>query len=192
MPPPKRRNRRSAQARAGRRKPQAAAVVNARAGRPITRGGGPHAPAAPTGRLRNRTARHKGLSRRQARAARTKTQLGAVAKLLPTMPPEQLGGADPAVLLERLRRTLERVEIEKYSDARLARTQGLARAWLGDVYEDIIACNKPLWRELTGYAGAELTALNKAIASGAAVRFDARGEVHAVGDLPPAERPPAF
>jgi hypothetical protein len=137
---------------------------------------------------------------RSEREQRTKTKtLASVWETLRTMSREELGGADPVEVFERVKQILQEVEIERYSDERLAKSQGLPRSWLGNVWEAMVASFPWLREHLAAHAGEEIHDLNREFADGGAVRFnpakrEANGvnPVERIADLDEKTRPPSF
>jgi hypothetical protein len=68
--------------------------------------------------------------------------------------------------MRRLERLLKRIEIEKYTSARLSRSNGLRWSWFGEVFEEVVASNEDLWRRLKTLGNADLSQMNERLKSG--------------------------
>jgi hypothetical protein len=118
-----------------------------------------------TGRVRGAIEPRMSPALRRERAARTKGILVAVRERLRTIPADQIGGVSPDAFLARIEGLLKRLDIEKYPTGRLTRSRGLRWSTFGEVWEEVIAADRALWKELAGYAGANLADLNAALAT---------------------------
>jgi len=127
------------------------------------------------------------------RRQRTKQQVDRVQLALKTdITPQEIGHADPGEVLERVQGVLKEVDIERYRDERLAKTIGLPKSWVGEIWVAILLSLKWLRKEFISVAKAEVLDLNKQLTRGGAVRFNEHGLVDRIADLLPAERPGAF
>ena len=127
------------------------------------------------------------------RLQRTATALARVKHVLKNdVSDQEIGHADRAEVAERAARVLREVNIEQYDDSRLARTRGLPKSWIGEIWMAILLSLKWLRDELVSVAKAEVLELNGELTRGGAVRFNEHGLVDRIADLPSAERPGAF
>src|SRR5262249_34903020 len=106
------------------------------------------APVHPPPKSRSRAEPPMSPALRVKRAARTKGMTGRIEETVRTIPEEWIGGAEPTEVLVRTKKTLKEVEIERYSDERLAQSVGLPRDWVGRIWENVVASLRWLRKHL--------------------------------------------